>query len=901
MKKGVLILVLIVIVSGFVFSQSTNFGNPNHFIEKKYALGGSLKGWINVSLDKVPANSEVKTNLGDKISLMELLTLNEETNEIEYTCLPEDCESNYASVPDTNEISKTFSLGARESAIFGLRISGGGAGGTGFSDATDFSMKVSSDSSESIFGQLFIDVFADGENEWEPYESSGNFYNEDLGCYSDATGVGITAVQLSHVSYCEKINIPISPQVEIGAYLVATDPAPSNEEFILSANPASGGDGAACSITPTDDGRIGCVLEDLDFKVDKQEDYYVCIEFPGTELSEYKINSESGGEICGYSGEIINKKDFQIFAKPAKFAAVEEVDLNDETALGSTGSGYIEEKIQEYIDGNYKDVNGNDCSSECIVPIKITSGKNQQQEIIVSELNLKYYLDSTPSTTNPRDIYDISETPGKISSDFMQIFLDDVGFPLAEKTGEQQISVSIGGKEIFSEKIRVDKVPQVVSINPYITFAGGLTKFTAKLDTNSTSSIKSYEWDFGDGSEIEETETNSITHTFEEIGEYILLITWTDKSGYVSSKEFNVEAATPKEAVNRLIQDYLSNINSIKTKISALSSFEQDSLNSILIFDEADEILGDLQQRYLTAVSDDDYISMMADLTSLSIPASVDITKSVESLPFYPTEEGIDLDILKEIGGGDYGDDEDGYKNAVISWNAKNSKAKISSKEFTENFKEGSQELLNTFEINIGNNPEVSGAYFIIPNFEGLSFDKNYLEQETDDEDYIYFQLSGNENIKFTTTEDVDFLELNAFISPPLSRLSIVKKTNIESIKEIPKQTLIALVILLAGFIGIIIYIVLHQWYKRKYENYLFRNRNDLYNIVSYVHNMKRQGIDDKKVSAGLKKAGWNSEQVTYIMRKYYGKRTGMFELPIGKIFGTSRKTQESDVPPRKI
>ena len=134
-----------------------------------------------------------------------------------------------------------------------------------------------------------------------------------------------------------------------------------------------------------------------------------------------------------------------------------------------------------------------------------------------------------------------------------------------------------------------------------------------------------------------------------------------------------------------------------------------------------------------------------------------------------------------------------------------------------------------------------------------------------------------------------------------MSRLSIVKKTNIESIKEIPRQTLIALVVLLAGFIGIIIYIVLHQWYKRKYENYLFRNRNDLYNIVSYVHNMKRQGIDDKKVSAGLKKAGWNSEQVTYIMRKYYGKRTGMFELPIGKIFGTSRKTQESDVPPRKI
>ena len=52
---------------------------------------------------------------------------------------------------------------------------------------------------------------------------------------------------------------------------------------------------------------------------------------------------------------------------------------------------------------------------------------------------------------------------------------------------------------------------------------------------------------------------------------------------------------------------------------------------------------------------------------------------------------------------------------------------------------------------------------------------------------------------------------------------------------------------------------------------------------------MKKQGVDDRKVSGGLKKSGWNSEQVTYIIKKYYGKRTGMFEIPLSNIINLFR------------
>ena len=168
-----------------------------------------------------------------------------------------------------------------------------------------------------------------------------------------------------------------------------------------------------------------------------------------------------------------------------------------------------------------------------------------------------------------------------------------------------------------------------------------------------------------------------------------------------------------------------------------------------------------------------------------------------------------------------------------------------------------------------------------------MIFENNYSKKEIDGHTYI--QLNGGESIVFSTTEDIEFTELPVFISPEISRLS-VQGTTILDTEKISKQTLLILVVMLVLFVGFILYLIMQQWYKRKYENYLFKNRNDLYNLVSYIQNMKKQGINDKKVSGGLKKTGWSSEQVRYIMRKYYGRGTGMFEIPIHKIINLFKK-----------
>jgi hypothetical protein len=57
-----------------------------------------------------------------------------------------------------------------------------------------------------------------------------------------------------------------------------------------------------------------------------------------------------------------------------------------------------------------------------------------------------------------------------------------------------------------------------------------------------------------------------------------------------------------------------------------------------------------------------------------------------------------------------------------------------------------------------------------------------------------------------------------------------------------------------------------------------------------YVANSRARGISDKEIVRALKKQGWNSEKINYIMKKSYGKNVGMIEIiPFSKISALSR------------
>jgi uncharacterized membrane protein YraQ (UPF0718 family) len=113
-------------------------------------------------------------------------------------------------------------------------------------------------------------------------------------------------------------------------------------------------------------------------------------------------------------------------------------------------------------------------------------------------------------------------------------------------------------------------------------------------------------------------------------------------------------------------------------------------------------------------------------------------------------------------------------------------------------------------------------------------------------------------------------------------RFQKCKKLNIEKGKEqmsVSKWIFFGLIIFLILVVSGIVYSIVQAWYDRKYEDFLFPNKNNLYNLIIYINNSKKKGMKDEEIVKNLKKSKWSSEQIRYVMRKYAGKRTGMIKL----------------------
>jgi hypothetical protein len=92
------------------------------------------------------------------------------------------------------------------------------------------------------------------------------------------------------------------------------------------------------------------------------------------------------------------------------------------------------------------------------------------------------------------------------------------------------------------------------------------------------------------------------------------------------------------------------------------------------------------------------------------------------------------------------------------------------------------------------------------------------------------------------------------------------------------------------GIIGVLIfmlilYTIFQIWYVIKYEQYLFKDRAYLFNLLAFINNSKLNGLSRDEIYSMLLSKKWSREQVEYAIKKSEGKNTGMYELlPVQKI-----------------
>ncbi len=890
MVKKLIALVFLCMFFLSLASATFEMGNVSHNILDEYGISETLNGWVNMSFSDHPVNSLFETNKGQEISLIQILEL-DSNSEIDYFCSPIDCMFSYSA--SNGETSKTLKFnpstptpptgniidmpGGFTSKILGVKFTGGI-----IDNINSFSMDISSFNSQSAYPALKIDIIDDEELEWQAYLATGTFGAQKNTCFESDIATeqsGITSLQ-----YCQYINLSNAPNVKLGANVIDNSGG-EIVEFKMSIE--SYDTYGSCNVNATGTGGIDCIAEN--FKIEDEKEYMVCIQVEDAlDNNKYGIKYETHNP-CGFSGS--NQYDFDLFIRKGKYAGFPAFTLNN-TELDTYGSNVnIGDYMLDYLDEKYN----LDCSNECIVPIRFYSPID---DMSITFSNIDYaYMAGGLSKPNNNLIYDLDEDYSKVNSDFIQINLDDVGFNVVPEgsgsfVGGTDFILTCDGEEVFNQRITIQKSPEIKYVSPTSTASAMPTEFVVEVSSWDKEVVE-YKWDFGDNTSIETTTQNKKSHIYSNSGTYDLTLTITDEEQLVSSKTFKIDVEIPSEAVSQMLTKKLADMENVQEDLDNLPVFYQTSLRPILEITQNKDALGVVELQYNNLGNDtaeQEYIDMMNALLSIKVPESLQKIEMAKSLTFPLDENKIDLSLLQEISGGQLLESEEKYVEEILRWNQEYLSSKVSLDIVSVKYEGVDMNVLEVFNFNINEKLNVPYSYYLIlENLEGVVFEDSSLG--TEGTGYVHIDLSRSNDITFSTTSEISFLNLEAFISPGINDLSIITNGTTPDPKK-KKNVLIGFIIVLVVFIGLAAYLFLQKWYKHKYESHLFEDKNHLYNMANFINKSKKKGLGDKEIAGSLRGSKWSGEQVNYAMKKYAGKRTGMFEIPVDKLLKRKKEKE---------
>lgn len=881
--KFFILILAIVLFSNFTLA-SIELGNLSHEIEKSYTKLKPITGWVNFSLDNEPGDTLI-SGFGANITLREFVF--DENNiacnvpgPYECSCFPSDCEPSYSTTGDPST-EKTYSINFISTQLFGIKLT------ENISQITNFRFNISTNAKDSCLNPLMIDLFDDNNIDFKVKEVSDEecFIEEPYGCYKSEDLEGNTSIGTDHL--CGKITLPPLRGFKIGANIMGTGSA----TFILSLE-----DQTCSPITVTSGGEISCKIV-LAQDLEEYTELEVCIyaESEGSK-GNYLINFEDN-DTCGFveiNGEPF-PHDYEIFAKPLKYAAPSKINFNQGLFIDEVFN--INTNVFDYIERKYN----SECNPECIIPIRIYSGINQ--ELTVSDLFVDYKVEGLdPGGSDENNFYNLNSIETLISSEFIKLDLPGI-FLTPSTAGETDFILNIGDKTI-TQKISVIDIAEITSIIPNKAAFSVPTNFIIVL--NQLSANTTYAWDFGDGTPIETTNTNILSHTYSALGSYQLKVNLSNNLG-TTSKTVNVNVLAPYDAINDTISEYKARLKTIDNSLFVLPDWIQTRILNVLNINDLKSNVNSLEGKYkeLFETEEEELVKIMTSLNALNIPFKLDTSLEIKSSKFTQNRDRFNPLILEEFGAGNLDiEREEEYYSAVNRWLEENLDINIESKTYSFFYTDQTEQTaLSHITVRLKPKTDIDEFYMIIEgDTNNIKFLDDHSEREIDPSNYgLRFSdlVSGGERkIEFSYPESIEVFNLPLYVSPEFRNLElggfvpgICNNNNIceENLGENSKNcrvdckpwklTFLFFVILFVT--TFVVYVVLQEWYKRNYESHLFKNKNQLFNLIAFMNNGINQKLTRNQIFAKLKPLGWNDEQLNYAWRKLHGKRTGMWEIPI--------------------
>ena len=839
-NKQIFGLILAIFLLSFV-SASYNFTNSS--IQTQYSKNSAISGNLEISFKNEPITNFFSDSLGNKVLLRELLS---NSPSYIHTCSYTGCESKFKQTGSNTAYSLLLNEG--ESAFYGFVFN------ENLVKINSVEFELESDAGQSPTSQIYLDILNDGTSDFKN-EKVGTTVSQNTtyGCYIPSTE---TEVMLTTTPYCQEISLEEAPGLQIGAWVkeilsgnlnVTMKLFDKNGEFIDS-----------CNLFKNDLSSIGSkVFCDVDSYIQK-DNYYVCLSRSSLGEGEYKIHGHNQATNCGFIGIPIQNQvyTYEIGAKEKYYGNVGTITINDSLQNGESFS----ENVENYIVSTY---GGLDCSkNKCYVPIKISSYKNQT--ITIKNLKVDYDF-SGGKKTLLTTFSELAEDPSQVNSSKGILSLGQF-FKFQNKEGNLTYSLSYMGKKLLDKKISIKDY----NINLYPTKLPVLfnTEISAYIPSELNPSL--YTWDFGDG-QTASTKTPTVKHSYTTEGTYTLNLLISTKIGDLS-KSFQIEVSSAKDVLNSELQKRKDILVEVEKSISSLSSFEESQMKKLIDITTLKTNLSDLEKEQELAASDSDYNKIVAEFLTLKFPSS--IQKSEVSRSFVnPSSSKINLNALEAATGNNYTDSTGTY-DYIQFWDVDNLNSMISQNKISVIWEDGTTSQLNVYGLSIIPSKSIEEDYYLLIKDQGdLTFSDNSKIKEADGYKYVLL-VNKKEDFTFSTIGEVQ-VGNDLFISP-----SKVVVSEIGSISEFKAKTwIIYLGIIAVLLIGLSIYFIMHKWYKLKYEKFLFPDKNQLYNAIVYISNLVKKDVEESEIRSNLLKAGWKREQVTYLLKKYAGKRTGMIDL----------------------
>lgn len=857
---GLFAMALAVTFSVSVSAATFSLGNPNSSLNTIYGPSQNITGWINISLNNANSDSSINDNYGSAISLIDLLQKNNKT--YSYTCSPSDCSGSYAATKGS--VSDQFFLKGGESKIVGLNFSGD------ISQIDSASMTIKSNASASCLDQLKIDILDNNQTNFENSNaasvSTGCTNFKSYGCWNSKEST--TEYVIRTTPYCEEIKLNESPGFTVGAWVQKV----SGLETVKATLYQGGLPLKSCNLPDASSagGEISC---NINYSTSEPGTYYVCISTNSSSTSNnYRIRADVNPITkCGFFGtptsNPVENEAYQIFAQGQMFAPVGTINIPNRFKDGEVFSSMI----QNYITNRYGGLN---CTSGCVVPIRLISNANQ--EITINNVSVEY--ETSGGIVPDNNIYDVTETPAKISAKSQPLYLDGAGLLTPGSFGNSTLILYMDSSEILSKQLQIKNVPTVISLIPRVTAFGFPITFLATI--NSSNPINSVTWYFNDSSYPSLTYNGSVTHTFSKAGNYTVTVSPTDTSGLSSNATFNIEVNSPEQLIKNKLSQLQNNINNVATQMTSFDPFTKNVINIALNTTYIQKQINSINSSFQSSPN---YTTIIPEISLLNYPELITQGDNATGITFIPDQNSIIPSELQSVGDGYNSSLDSNYANAILLWENDNLGTTLNYVEYYGIYTNSQNVVTRVFTLDFNNKNSTNVNYYLfMPALDNLRFNSGVDAKYSSDKSYVYVPINGMSSISFSTTSDVDFSNLPAFVSPAISDLNVQIITPAPPLKS--KITALILALIVLGVIAIVVYISMQEWYKRKYEGHLFRNRNDLFNMVNYVNSSKKRGLSNSEIEKNLKKAGWSGEQITYVMKKYAGKRTGMLEIPIDKL-----------------